>query len=387
MRSDGTQAWSNALGNKSARWEKVAGRLRADFVTVAVKPKFRLSAADKFFCAGSCFARNIEEHLIYRDIPVLSRRIVSPKEEYPKRPTGIVNKFTTASILNELKWLVQPHDPEEALVETQKGWVDLQLMESQPPVSLERGIERRRYIESEYFPRIREADVVVMTLGLTEVWFDALHEIYLNAAPPLWSVRRSPARFWFERTDVAFNLGALEDIHALLKRLNPAAKIVVTVSPVPLDTTFTSDDILVANTYSKSALRAAAQAFAEAHDDVDYFPSYELVMLSRRDAAFWLDYRHVEDEAVGRVVSAFISSYIGDVAVADPEFHEPRYLEANPDVEESVRAGLLASGFEHWKLRGRVEGRPLRLRRPAKKLRGRAGWGKITSLLPVWRRK
>src|SRR5947209_13768342 len=113
MRSDSTQAWGNVLGNESARWEKAAGRLRADFVTVNVRPKFRLSAADKFFCISSRFVRNIEEHLIFRDITVLSRRIVSPRNEYPNRPTGIINKFNTALMLNEPPQLVQPHAREE----------------------------------------------------------------------------------------------------------------------------------------------------------------------------------------------------------------------------------------------------------------------------------
>ena len=218
-------------------------------------------------------------------------------------------------------------------------------MESHPPVPFARGVARCRYIESEYFIRISSADVVVITLGLTETWFNALHDLYLNAAPSLWSVRRYTDRFKFERTDVAFNSHALESSYALLR----------TVSPVPLGTTFTTDDVFVANMYSKSTLRASAQTFAEAHDDVDYFPSYELVMMSRREAAFGHDCLHVGDETVGHVISAFTSTYIGDIRVVDPEFDERRYSEANPDVNEAVRTGPLISGFDHWKTYGRSE--------------------------------
>jgi len=41
--------------------------------------------------------------------------------------------------------------------------------------------------------------------------------------------------------------------------------------------TFSTMDIVVANTWAKSLLRAVAQEWAAAHSNVDYFPSYEIV--------------------------------------------------------------------------------------------------------------
>ena len=40
------------------------------------------------------------------------------------------------------------------------------------------------------------------------------------------------------------------------------------------------------------------------------------------------------------------------------DFDESGYLALNPDVAEDVRAGLYASGYEHWKRRGAKERRP-----------------------------
>ena len=50
--------------------------------------------------------------------------------------------------------------------------------------------------------------------------------------------------------------------------------------------TFSTMDIVVANTWAKSLLRAVAQEWASAHPNVDYFPSYEIVQNSDR-AAVW----------------------------------------------------------------------------------------------------
>jgi methyltransferase family protein len=44
--------------------------------------------------------------------------------------------------------------------------------------------------------------------------------------------------------------------------------------------------------------------------------------------------------------------------VEPPEFNELAYLDANPDVEAAVRAGDLESGFQHWCIFGKSEGRP-----------------------------
>lgn len=55
-----------------------------------------------------------------------------------------------------------------------------------------------------------------------------------------------------------------------------------TVSPVPLYLTFSGEDIIVANTYSKSVLRAVCNAVENSRKRVDYFPSYEAVTLSTR---------------------------------------------------------------------------------------------------------
>lgn len=358
---EGAAAWSGLAHGDEQKWPDIAGRFVRQPFTVEHEPKFTLDLKARFFCLGSCFARNIEEHLIYRGAEVLSKKIVSPAEEWPWRVNGFMNKFTTQSMLQELRWLEEPpQDPGAFLVETAKGWRDLQLAPELVPTSLERALERRRYLADEYFPRLRQADVVLMTLGLNEVWVDRVMNVRLNAPPSLWAVRRQPERYAVEITDVHENIAALEEIRARLKTLNPQMKMVVTVSPVPMGATFSGRDVAVANTLSKSTLRAAADAFQMAHDDVDYFPSYEIVTLSTRAFAYAEDCLHVADRIVSHVMATFLSIYCQSAPDAPEGFSEMAYLDANPDVEAVVRAGQLSSGYEHWILYGKAEGRSLR---------------------------
>src|SRR5258708_7961446 len=98
----GLLAWETVVRNPELRWENDLSRFLEAAVPVLHQPKFSISSNERFFCIGSCFARNVEEHLIYNGVQVLSKRICIPKQEWGSRPNGIVNKFTTASIINEI---------------------------------------------------------------------------------------------------------------------------------------------------------------------------------------------------------------------------------------------------------------------------------------------
>lgn len=292
---------------------------------------------------------------MYRRKRVLSKRFRAPITEWRKRPNGILNKFTTHSMLNEIGWAFGESEfPAAGFVETQEGWSDLHLSPGASPVTLERAQERRVYLR-DYFRRIMQADVVVLTLGLVETWHDALSGVYLNAPPPVWSVEREPERFSMCVTDYESNLGALREMRSLLQTHCPKPpRLIVTVSPVPLGLAFSGEDAALANMYSKSVLRVVAGDFCRQFADAAYFPSYEMVMLTDRSRAFTRrDELHVEDAVVREVIGEFLAIYVGDVD-DPPDFVEMDYLNANPEVDARVRAGELESGFEHWLANGSV---------------------------------
>jgi len=159
--------------------------------------------------------------------------------------------------------------------------------------------------------RIRSCRAVVVTLGLAEVWRDVRADVYLNCTPIPSLFKSEPDRYEFHLTTFAKNWANLEAIYELLARYgHPDFHIVVTVSPVPLMNTFSTMDIVVANTWAKSLLRAVAQEWATAHSNVDYFPSYEMVEKSDRAAVWESDLRHVRGPAVQHIMELFLRNYI-----------------------------------------------------------------------------
>jgi hypothetical protein len=100
-------------------------------------------------------------------------------------------------------------------------------------------------------------------------------------------------------------------VHGLLTTYGaPDVRIIVTVSPVPLMNTFSTMDIVVANSWAKSLLRAVSQEWAAAHSNVDYFPSYEIVHNSDRREMWEDDLRHVKGQGVQHIMDLFLRNYI-----------------------------------------------------------------------------
>jgi GSCFA family len=96
----------------------------------------------------------------------------------------------------------------------------------------------------------------------------------------------------------------------LLETGNTGKRILMTVSPVPLTATFSGMDVVIANAYGKSVLRAVAQAIRDEFDRVDYFPSYEMVTASSDMSVWEHDLMHVTDAFVRRIVKTFVTAYV-----------------------------------------------------------------------------
>ena len=104
----------------------------------------------------------------------------------------------------------------------------------------------------------------------------------------------------------------MKEFISLLNEVNSSAKIIFTVSPVPLVATNSGDHVLTATTYSKSVLRVAVQEIKSMFENVDYFPSYEIITTNAsRGRYFHTDLRNVLEEGVSHVMRCFFDSYMG----------------------------------------------------------------------------
>jgi GSCFA family protein len=291
-------------------------RLRHTWFTPRVDPKFKLSRHDKFYAIGSCFARGLESALAVRKMAVESAAPEFAKFQPANKEVsglGFINKYNTYSILNELRWALDPNAvfPSESIVQVTKAtWYDPHTTPTLNLAGLEETLERRALMQA-VTKRIKNCRAMIVTLGLAEVWRDVQADVFVNCTPLPSLFKTQPSRYEFHLSSFAENLANLEAIHTLLTQYgHPNVHIVVTVSPVPLMNTFSTMDIVVANTWAKSLLRAVAQEWAAAHANVDYFPSYEIVQSSDRTAAWERDLRHVKGAGAHHIMELFLRNYL-----------------------------------------------------------------------------
>jgi hypothetical protein len=333
------EAMKNYKGNTAGVWyndsvdpDDQAGnfafqRLRHTWFTPKINPKFKLRRDDRFYAIGSCFARGIEHYLKKLNIAVESAAPEFAKLQPARKQVsglGFTNKYNTHSILNELRWSLDPDAifPSESIVQlTKTTWYDPHTNPALDFTGLKETLERRALLQA-VTKRIKNCRGVIVTLGLAEVWRDSQADVFVNCTPmdvaytlepdaTPSSFNLQPGRYEFHLTSFAENWANLEAIYSVLSRYgHPDVHIVVTVSPVPLMNTFSSMDIVVANTWAKSLLRAVAQEWAAAHANVDYFPSYEIVQNSDRAAVWETDLRHVKGVGANYIMELFSRSYL-----------------------------------------------------------------------------
>jgi hypothetical protein len=104
------------------------------------------------------------------------------------------------------------------------------------------------------------ANTFILTLGLCESWFDKKSQAYLDVIPPPRAAAAEPDRFEFRYVDYESNLSALQEFCGIIRRheRNEDFQLILTVSPIPIIATFTTSDVVVANSEVEAILRAAA---------------------------------------------------------------------------------------------------------------------------------
>ncbi len=185
-----------------------------------------------------------------------------------------------------------------------------------------------------------EATLVVFTLGLTEAWVHRQTGTVYPTAPGTVAGTHDPSVFAFKNFDYLEVLRDLRRIRRRLKAKQPKVRMLVTVSPVPLTATASDQHVLAATTYSKSVLRAAAGTFASEHEDVDYFPSYEIIAgIQARGFFYENNLRSVASEGVKVVMSTFFDAHKLEGAKAAPK-EEPAVLAAPKPRASAARRGV-----------------------------------------------
>jgi len=320
----GADAIANIRGNPYGEWpeREPADTNRIEpYCTPAFSPSFALEAGEKIFTIGSCFARNIEHALAKHGFDVITLGLQWPDKEFDFHGHGVLNNYGVVSIENELRWALDPErpfDPAANILQVAPDkYLDPHL--SVRPTAMARMLEYRNAVTG-MSRRVVECRVVIMTLGLSELWYDRHTSTYLNLTPPRRMVMQNPDRFEVRLLSFAETLASLENVVALLRGHSRVdQRLLLTVSPVPLNHTHSDRDVIEVNCYSKSVLRTAAEHLAATYDHVDYFPSYESVTLSDHARAWQDDQIHVRDNLIQLNVERMLDAYLPGGARAPAE--------------------------------------------------------------------
>ena len=269
-------------------WSDREERIRAESVRL-------IDQSTKVATIGSCFAQELAKVMGTVNIPG------------GRHPGGLF--YSTATIRQELERITGgwPERAAEPLWQVDGGLVDpFRAYDTKYPDEATL-LASRAEADAAADALFRDAKVVFVTLGLTEVWRSPITGSTYRQIP-------HPAVFpalgaIFHRLTVAEMLDDLERIRAVARdRLG--AELIITTSPVPLHTTFTPLDVRVANVETKSRIRAAVSEFVERHPDVWYFHSYEMVVTAERQSDYYRDDgRHVHRHAVRYIVSSFLDLF------------------------------------------------------------------------------
>jgi hypothetical protein len=256
----------------------------------------------KITSIGSCFARNIAVYLISRQYNYLVTE--NPFQEASAHWDQVFNTACMRQIFEytlndnwrpQVRWwpkgeMVQ--DPFRRNIIYNKETCDQDF-----------ACHRRKSYEA-----LTEAEIIILTLGLIETWRDRRDKMtyYRVPSPKVYD----PNIHEFYVQNIQDCQSDLDKIHRLLKQHNPKANIIVTVSPVPLFATFRMDvDAVTANSLSKSTLRVVAEYFSQRHENVYYFPSYEIVTQGIA-SPYEKDNRHVTEDTINKVMEVFESRFI-----------------------------------------------------------------------------
>lgn len=302
-------------------WKK--GVLDQDFgkpVHTLYSKKFDISSLDKIATAGSCFAQHIARHMRAKGFAVIDME--PPPPGLPEKvvhdfgynlySARFGNIYTSRQLLQLALEATGRFTPQDAIWTKDGAYYDA-LRPSVEPEGLSSPEEVRAHRErhlKNVAALLKSADVFIFTLGLTETWEHITSGTVYPTAPGTIAGSFDGTKIHFKNLTFAEVYSDMIAFRSLLKGLNPSARLLLTVSPVPLTATASPEHVLPATVYSKSVLRAVAGQLSFEFEDVDYFPSYEIIASPPVKGRFYMDnLRNVAPAGVATVMRTFFQQH------------------------------------------------------------------------------
>lgn len=254
----------------------------------------------KITAFGSCFAEHISNWFTSRNFSIVNNKEEASRAYVVSMREGMVNSFV---IRQQFEWAWENKVFEEEL------WhgYDAESFGYDEEVRL----ETKRLFD--------QTDLFILTFGLSEVWYDEVTgNVFWRTIP---KDVYDPERHRFRVSSVAENRDNILAIYRLIRKHRPDARMLVTLSPIPLIATFRDAGCLTANSVSKATLRVAIdEAMREVGGEgyLYYWPSYEIV-----SDVFHLPYkpdrRHVRQEVLDYIMRLFETKWCNDTDLTETD--------------------------------------------------------------------
>lgn len=320
-------------------WHKAMESVPPFDVDPLVQIPFRINRSTRVATGGSCFAQHIGRELLRNNCsyyvvenPPASLPDSNHREwNYGSFSARYGNLYTARQLLQLFDRAYGKYEPRLIFWQTStNSYVDPFRPRIQPPgySSIDELIADRQ----RHFAAVRRMfetlEVFVFTLGLTESWEYSGDGAVLPLAPGVAGGVWQPDLYHFHNYSVQ---EVEQDLLAFIDRLrevNSTARIILTVSPVPLVATYEDRHVLVSTCLSKSVLRVAANTCATTRENVAYFPAYEIITGPHAGGAYYDDdLRSVNEKGVKHVMRTFFRHFLAGAneTLADGEVEAIRY--------------------------------------------------------------
>ena len=303
-------------------WKNEAGVQDWNLLDPVSASPFLISTSDRIVTAGSCFAQHVARfmsgsgfnHYITEEAHPIIPSNLATKHNYGMFSARYGNIYTAKQLKQLLERAYGTFTP---LVKSwragpSEGVVDPFRPQIQPGGFLsEAELEADRASHFACIRRaIEEMDVFVFTLGLTEAWIDTRDGAVFPIAPGIAGGEYDPETVAFKNFNATEVCEDLFEALSFIRERRPDVKIILTVSPVPLNATYVDRHVLVSTVLSKAILRVAADKCLERLDNCVYFPSFDIITSPHvRGKYFDVDCREVLPAGVNHVMRLFLKHF------------------------------------------------------------------------------
>lgn len=239
---------------------------------------------DPIFLVGSCFSEHVGDflHRLYHPVVTNPMGIVFD-------PESLLLHFQSLEGKLEKEWVFRRDG-------VYFSWLYHSQMYGSTKDTL---LEKISSARSKMNNSVASARLITITLG-TAFNYRLVHD-----GIPVANCHKMPVDL-FEKKLLNTNeiIHALNQIIAIVRRINPNVSIFITVSPVKH-----LRDGVVENSRSKAHLLSAAHQITESHNDVWYFPAYEIITDVLRNYEYYEeDMAHPTAKAVEVVFKHFLNT-------------------------------------------------------------------------------